>query len=211
MIRLARTLALGAMALATVAATGATASAQEAYIGEIRSFPYNFCPRGWTEAKGQLMPISQYQALFSLLGTTYGGDGRTTFALPNLAPLATSVPASAPAGGEVRIYQHCNYEGWSQSVGLGDYAAGGFGSNESFVDNAASSNRVSEGWQVTLYDGAAQNGASITLSGDDACLVDNGFNDALSSVRVTRVEAPAASGPGERQCIALNGIFPSRN
>ncbi|MCM3628988.1 tail fiber protein [Paenibacillus glycanilyticus] len=54
------------------------------YIGEIRMFTGNFAPRGWALCNGQILPISQNTALFSLLGTTYGGDGRVTFALPNL-------------------------------------------------------------------------------------------------------------------------------
>ena len=54
------------------------------YVAEIRIFPFNFAPRGWAMCNGQLLPISQNTALFSLLGTTYGGDGKTTFALPNL-------------------------------------------------------------------------------------------------------------------------------
>jgi microcystin-dependent protein len=54
------------------------------YLAEIRIFTFNFAPKGWAMCNGQLMQISQNQALFSLLGTTYGGDGRTTFALPNL-------------------------------------------------------------------------------------------------------------------------------
>lgn len=53
-------------------------------MSEIRIMSFPFAPRGWAQCNGQLMPISQYQALFSLLGTTYGGDGRTNFALPNL-------------------------------------------------------------------------------------------------------------------------------
>jgi len=62
----------------------------EPFLAEIRMFAGNFAPRGWTFCNGQLLPIAQNQALFSLLGTTYGGDGRTTFALPDLrgrAPL----------------------------------------------------------------------------------------------------------------------------
>jgi len=58
--------------------------AQDPYLGEIRMFAGNFAPRGWAFCEGQLLPISQNTALFSLLGTTYGGDGRTTFALPDL-------------------------------------------------------------------------------------------------------------------------------
>lgn len=54
------------------------------YVAEIRMFPFNFAPRGWAFCNGQLMPISQNTALFSLLGTVYGGDGKSTFALPNL-------------------------------------------------------------------------------------------------------------------------------
>ena len=54
------------------------------FVAEIRVFPFNFAPRGWAGCNGQLMPISQNTALFSLLGTTYGGDGKSTFALPNL-------------------------------------------------------------------------------------------------------------------------------
>ena len=56
----------------------------EPFIGQITIFPYNFEPRGWALCDGRLLPIAQYTALFSLLGTTYGGDGRTTFALPDL-------------------------------------------------------------------------------------------------------------------------------
>ena len=58
--------------------------AQEPIIGEIRMFAGNFAPYGWAFCQGQILPIAQNTALFSLLGTTYGGDGRTTFALPDL-------------------------------------------------------------------------------------------------------------------------------
>lgn len=56
----------------------------EPYMGEIKMYGFDWAPRGWSTCDGQLIPISQNQALYSLLGTTYGGDGRTTFALPNL-------------------------------------------------------------------------------------------------------------------------------
>ena len=56
----------------------------EPFLGEIRIFGFNFPPRGWAQCQGQLLPISPNTALFSLLGTTYGGDGRTNFALPDL-------------------------------------------------------------------------------------------------------------------------------
>lgn len=56
----------------------------EPFIGEIKIISWNFPPKGWTFCNGQLLPINQNQALFSILGTTYGGDGRQTFGLPNL-------------------------------------------------------------------------------------------------------------------------------
>lgn len=56
----------------------------EPFIGEVRLLPYNFAPKGWALCNGQVLPISSNTALFSILGTVYGGDGKTTFALPNL-------------------------------------------------------------------------------------------------------------------------------
>jgi microcystin-dependent protein len=59
-------------------------SVSEPFLGEIKVISWNFPPKGWSFCNGQLLPINQNQALFSILGTTYGGDGRQTFALPNL-------------------------------------------------------------------------------------------------------------------------------
>ena len=71
----------------------------EPFIAEIRMVSFDFAPRGWALCNGQLLPINQNQALFSLLGTTYGGDGRVTFALPNLqAPIPIHANASHPLG-----------------------------------------------------------------------------------------------------------------
>ena len=66
------------------------------FLAEIRLFPFNFAPKGWAFCNGQLLPISQNTALFSLLGTTYGGDGITTFALPNLAGRVPMHPGQGP-------------------------------------------------------------------------------------------------------------------
>jgi len=68
----------------------------EPMIGEIRIFAGNFAPRNWAFCDGQLLAISQNQALFSILGTTYGGDGRTTFALPDLRGRAPIGPGNGP-------------------------------------------------------------------------------------------------------------------
>lgn len=65
------------------------------YVGEIRLFAGNFAPSGWAFCNGQIMPISENEALFTLIGTTYGGDGQTTYALPNLQ---SRVPVHAGSG-----------------------------------------------------------------------------------------------------------------
>lgn len=80
------------------------------FVAEIRIFPFNFAPRGWAFCDGQLMPISQNTALFSLLGTMYGGDGKSTFALPNFQ-------GSAPMF-------------WGQGPGLSLYDQGQTGGSE---------------------------------------------------------------------------------
>jgi microcystin-dependent protein len=63
------------------------------FLGEVETFAFNFCPTGWASLNGQLLPINQNQALFALLGTTYGGDGQTTFALPTAKPIFTATGA----------------------------------------------------------------------------------------------------------------------
>jgi microcystin-dependent protein len=73
----------------------------EPFLGEIRMFAFNFAPKGWAQCNGQLLPINQNTALFALLGTTYGGDGQTTFALPNLQ---SRVPIHQGQGGGLSSY-----------------------------------------------------------------------------------------------------------
>jgi microcystin-dependent protein len=72
------------------------------YVGEIRMFGGNFAPAGWMFCDGQLLPISENETLFNLIGTTYGGDGQTTFALPNLQ---SRVPIHAGQGPTLSNYQ----------------------------------------------------------------------------------------------------------
>jgi microcystin-dependent protein len=66
------------------------------FVAEIRIFPFNFAPRGWAWCDGQLLPLSQNTALFSLLGTTYGGNGKSNFALPDLQGRAPMQPGQGP-------------------------------------------------------------------------------------------------------------------
>lgn len=99
-------LSVGAMALvASFGAVSAPAQAREPFLGEIMQFGGTFCPRGWAKTDGQLLPIAQNSALFSLLGTTYGGDGRTTFALPDFRGRVAVAPGTGPGLSPYRLGQ----------------------------------------------------------------------------------------------------------
>src|SRR4051794_8964363 len=84
------------------------------FVAEIRIFPFNFAPKGWAWCDGQLLPLSQNTALFSLLGTTYGGDGKSTFALPNLQGAA---PLQEGQGPGLSLYD-LGQQGGSDAVTL---------------------------------------------------------------------------------------------
>lgn len=73
------------------------------FLAQIMMFGGNFAPRGWAYCDGQLLPIAQYSALFSLLGTIYGGDGRTTFALPDLRGRVPIHPGNGPGLSDYRL------------------------------------------------------------------------------------------------------------
>ncbi len=73
--------------------------AQEAYLAEIRHFAFGFAPKGWAQCNGQLLPVNQNQALFSLLGTTFGGNGQSTFGLPNLQGTVSVSAGTQSSGG----------------------------------------------------------------------------------------------------------------
>jgi microcystin-dependent protein len=84
------------------------------FVAEIRIFPFNFAPRGWAFCNGQILPISQNTALFSLLGTTYGGNGQSTFALPDLQG---SIPVHPGQGPGLSLYD-LGQMGGSETVTL---------------------------------------------------------------------------------------------
>lgn len=159
----------------------------EPFLGEVRTFGFNFCPLGWTEAAGQLLPISQNTALFSLLGTQYGGNGQTTFALPDLR-------------GRVMISA-------GQGPGTSSYAVGEAGGAESTTLTVAQMPSHNHGVSVpdTLVDVGACNGKKCVqaLVGQNAASTQN-----------TGGGQPHDNRPpylAMTTCIALEGIFPPRN
>lgn len=170
----------------------------EPFIGEIRPFGFNYAPRGWAQCNGQLLPIAQYSALFSILGTIYGGDGRTTFALPNLQSLVPMGSGRGPGltdrtlgqrGGAETVtltvqqlpsHTHpanCNAGNGNQLAPAGNFWAQDAGGSKEYGDA-----------------GAAQMAAGAVGNAGD-----NQSHTNLQPYQVVNY------------CIALEGIFPSRS
>ncbi len=175
------------------------------FLGEIRAFSFEFAPQGWAFCNGQVLPINQYQALFALIGTYYGGNGTSNFALPNLQ-------------GRLAI-------GFGQGNGLQPYAIGQPGGEAShalitseipihthtigaFTSPSAPTNVP--GTSVILAS------ASSSESGNPGVLA---YGSGAINTPIAPLGAAGSSQPHENQmpylvmnyCIALAGIFPSRN
>lgn len=180
-------------------ATPAHAGA-DAYIGEIVDYGFNFCPRGWAAANGQLLPISQNTALFSILGTTYGGNGQTTFALPDLRSRAAMGDGSSVfgnyvlgenLGGETFTVTTSNMPSHTHTAAL--RASNLVGNTNDPVDNSLA--RVSG---VTAYSTVDP---TANLNAGDVVVSPAGGGQAVSKT------SPALT---MNYCIALVGVFPPR-
>lgn len=131
------------------------------FVAEIRIFPFSFAPKGWAWCDGQLMPISQNTALFSLLGTTYGGNGQTTFALPDLQGRAPMHPGQGPG----LSLHDLGETGGSETVTLliSEIPSHSHAVSASLVDGTAKSpaaQKVASGVGVNMY--APASGAPLT-------------------------------------------------
>jgi microcystin-dependent protein len=167
------------------------------YMSEIRIMSFNFAPKGWAECNGQFLPINQNQALFSLLGTTYGGNGQTTFALPDLRgriPIhmgqgftegeAAGQEAHTVSIGELPQHQHFATASTTQAVAGG----GSTPTNTKILGQARGS---------FLY------GPSSALIAMD--------NREISTVGGSQPHANMQPYTVLNFCIALQGAFPSQN
>jgi microcystin-dependent protein len=175
------------------------------FLGEIRCFGFNFAPNGWAFCNGQLMSISQNTALFSLLGTTYGGNGQTTFALPNL--------------------QSCVPVGQGQGPGLANYVMGEVDGAEIVTINSnemPAHTHTFSGTSSSANDKRPKTGSAFATT-TKAGPVSPGDNyyaaGTLAPLNAATVQATGGSQPHTNLqpylalnfCIALQGIFPSRS
>ena len=159
--------------------------ALEPFIGEIAMFAGNFAPRGWALCNGQLLPIAQNTALFSLLGTTYGGDGRTTFALPDLR-------------GRVPIHA-------GNGPGLSSYRLGSKGGSETKTLTTLNMPAHAHGVLTENNSSASQNGEVYTTKRGKGVMISGEITGGSQSVDIRQPYQTI------NYIIALNGVFPSRN
>jgi len=173
------------------------------YLGDIMIVGFNFCPRGWTSAEGQLLPINQNQSLYSLLGTNFGGDGRTTFALPDFrgrvamgqgnGPTLTSRNEGNTGGSEKKYMTEDTMANHKHLVNANNLDGDKGGPGGKLLAAAPTGGSGNE----TIYSLEA---STVTMS---AVMIDNtGGNQGIDT------QDPTLS---LFHCIATTGIFPSRN
>jgi microcystin-dependent protein len=172
-------------------------STSTAFIGEIMLVPYNFAPRGWAFCQGQILAIAQNTALFSLLGTTYGGNGQTTFALPDLrgrcaissgqGPGLSSYTLGEVTGVEAVTLQSTQLPPHSHTVNALDDDAG-----TSIPTNSVPANIAAKGY--------ANKAPNTTMSPN--MITGGGGNQPHNNIQPLLVL---------NYCIALQGLFPPRN
>ena len=168
------------------------------FLAEIRIFPFNFAPRGWAQCNGQILPISQNTALFSLLGTTYGGNGTSTFALPNFQ-------------GQVPVHQ-------GTGAGLSPYFLGETGGSPTVTLN---SNQVPGHTHTFSGDPNAKKELTGVANAAPAGAGSPAYSTAAPNTTMAPLMlAPVGGGqPHDNMqpyltlnfCIATTGIFPARN
>jgi microcystin-dependent protein len=171
------------------------------FLGQIQPFGFNFAPRGWAMCNGQLLPISQNTALFSLLGTTFGGDGRTTFALPDLRGRSMIHVGTGPGLTPINWGQRSGNEWTTLTV-------------SNLPSHTHTGNIVAERALATTAnpEGRMLGGATAYVDPNPA----NNKNMAAGSLQINNTGGGTEFSNrspylGVYVCIALQGIYPSRN
>jgi microcystin-dependent protein len=174
------------------------------FVAEIQIFGFNFAPAGWALCQGQLLPISQNTALFSLLGTQYGGDGKTTFGLPNL--------------------QGCVANHAGQGPGLSNYVQGQTGGSASVTLLSTQMPAHTHTLPVTSANGRVNTPTTVNVLGDVGGGRGGGGGSAYGTTTLANMATQANGTAGGSQghnnlapylvlnyCISLRGVFPARN
>lgn len=194
--------AIKAAALTSVIAAGGIATPVQAgadpFIGEIMLVGYNFCPRGWANADGQLLAIAQNSALFSLYGTQFGGDGRTTFALPDLRGRVPMHVGSGPGLSNRVMGQRGGSETNTLTVNqMPAHSHALLATSEGGNISDPTGSLLAEDGRDNIYRSASPN---TQLSG--SAIGSAGGNQAVNNLQPYLVM---------RYCVSLVGQFPSRN
>lgn len=181
-------------------ATPAAACSSEPYLGSMCVVAFTFCPRGYADANGQLLSIAQNQALFSLLGTTYGGNGQTTFALPDLRG---RVPLHVGQGPGLSPIDQGEVSGAEQTT----LTIGQMPSHTHLATQRASAGAGTSDTPVGNIPARLARSNNYAAAGTDAMKV-----DAISVANAGGNQPIGIRDPyvGMRHCIAMEGIFPSR-
>ena len=175
------------------------ALAQEPFLGEIDLVAFSFPPKGFAECNGQLLPINQNQALFALLGTTYGGNGQTTFALPDLR-------------GRRAV-------GMGQGPGLQNYSLGQFGGEESVTLNVAQLPSHTHTAEASSAPGTSPLPTAHFWASQSQVYLYSNAPLGFTSMNPEAIRSTGGSQPHDNMppylvlnyIIALQGIFPSQN
>ncbi len=168
----------------------------EPFLAELRMVGFNFAPRGWALCDGQILPINQNQSLYSLLGTTYGGDGRTSFALPDLRSRVAVHPGDSGAGTSYSLGQKTGEETHTLSAAeMPQHTHTSMGVSD------AADNTVPSGNQLASTQGLYHTADSLVAM-DSSNIRNTGGGQAHENMQPFLVV---------NYCIALQGLFPSRN
>jgi microcystin-dependent protein len=173
---------------------------QDPMIGEIRMFAGNFAPRNWALCEGQLLPIAQYQALFSILGTTYGGDGRTTFALPDMRGRVPIGSGNGPGLTPVSLGQKAGTE--TNTLTVSQLPSHNHTINALTSDGNQSSPENNLPAGTKLLDPEYSDAPSGYVQMNSAMVNSTGGNQSINNMQPTQ---------SVNFIIALVGIYPSRN
>lgn len=183
--------------LSIITLTTSKVSAQDPFLGELRLFPYTFTPKGWMSCEGQLLPISQNTALFSLIGTYYGGNGTTNFQLPDLRGYAIV--------GVGELYPGVQYGTTSNTLLVTQMPAHTHTLSVSTAipcNNANGTTNKPAVYAVNTARGNEFNSATNTTTTNNLTVSTAGASQPINNMQPYLVM---------RWCICMQGIFPQRN